>query len=427
MSFAPGILAALFGVPALTVKPADQPTGQPNGQSTDADAKPFVETGSKMSFMEEVKGIFKKNKGEAFLADPKRRMQASMVVMLLTSWLLFGAIALMALILYIKIQIILYRNSEKTAEQSIEESKRPYMDTLEYQVMNPSIFATYPYRALFYLSAIAFTLMILAYLFKIQLSQDANPGGIKAEDIGAEDDSKSTPVEKGVFYGAIISLYLFAACYLVIEKGYYTKIVDYNAKVNDFNQFTRSILPGNYAFLTVVSKASDSANLDNSIFLPALESLNANKREIVRGLCILNMYNYYHDKRGLYTQPGGVSNVLTCFNPINRILPVAPSCFSDHLINNASFIENKIEKYIGIIEKDMDQNHSMVKMFNTNRTDILMEVDKMMNALNQRGSCLGSTTAYNRFLTMNTRVFLLVWIPLLFIILKGGSGMFKKS
>lgn len=414
MSFAPGILAALFGVPALTVT---QPSQTPDvkvettQQTSSGEALPTL--------ISELKDIMKGGFGE-IMKDRTRRMKFIMVIMVIISWLLFAVIAIAVLILYIQIQLILYRNSKKSAEQAILESKKPYMDTLEYQVMNPSIFAKYPYRALFYLAAVAFTLMILAYLFKIQLSQDKNPGG------QSNDEDDETPLEEAVFYGAIISLYLFGAFYYVLEYSYYKKIVDYNAKITDFNQFVRSILPGNYAFLTLVSKATEDTVLDNSVYVPALEALNPNKRELVRGLCILNLYTYYHEQRGNYTRPGGVSNVLTCFNPINRILPTASSCFSDHLIHNNSFVENRISKYISLLEA-MDGEKGISKIFKANRTQILLDVDKMMNEINQRGSCLGSSTAYHKFLTMNTRAFLVVWIPFLFFFVKGTTNYFKKT
>jgi hypothetical protein len=414
MSFAPGILAALFGVPPLKAVAATKPTVSPDEKKeiSEQTGKPTE------SLLKDMWGTFKNG-----FATPDDRMRATMVASLIVSWILFAIVLLMSIILYIKIQSILYKNSQKTAEQAIQESKKPYMDTLEYQVMDASIFTTYPYRALFYLTAVAFTLMILAYLFKIQLGQNANPGGAPSPP---GEDKEASPIDKAINVGTILSLYLFFACYWVIEKSYYTKIVDYTAKITDFNQFVRSILPGNYPFLTLVSKPSDSTELDETIYKPALEALNSNKREIVRGLCILNLYTYYHEQGGNYTRPGGVANVLECFNPINRILPTAPSCFSDHLINNNSFIDNRIGKYIALLEA-MPASSGAATMFKSNRTQILLDVDKMMNELNQRGSCLGSTTAYNKFLTMNTRVFLLVWIPFIFFAFKGTSSYFKKT
>jgi hypothetical protein len=416
MSFAPGILAALFGVPPLKAVAALKPPETPVEKKDETGAETSKPTDS---LLKEMWGVLKKGVKD----DPDNRLRIMMVASLIIAWLLFGAIIFMSLILYIMIQRILYKNSKRTAEQAIEESKKPYMDTLEYQVMDPSIFTKYPYRALFYLSAVAFTLMILAYLFKIQLAQNANPGGVASGD---DDDKPENPIDNAVKIGSIVSLYLFFACYWVVEKSYYTKIVDYIAKITDFNQFVRSILPGNYQFLNVVSKPSSETTLDNTVYTPALEALNPNKREIVRGLCILNLYTYYHEQRGNYTRPGGVSNVLECFNPINRILPTAPSCFSDHLIHNNSFINNRVGKYIALLEA-MPASTGAAATFRANRTQILLDLDKMMNELNQRGSCLGSTTAYNKFLTMNTRVFLLVWIPLVFAIFTKSSSYFKKK
>lgn len=426
MSFAPGILAALFGVPALKVVQSTAPPQAP----AEPPKEPTTTEGEKEGALKASWDVLKSGfVDKSTWKNPEYRMRFMMVISLMAAWLLFGVVAMMALILYIKIQLILNRNSKKTAEQAIEESKKPYMDTLDYQVMNPSIFAKYPYRALFYCSAVAFTLMILAFLFKIQLAQMKDPGGAGSGDDGNDgddEDDKENPIDKAVKTGTFISLYLFFACYWVIEKQYYTKIIQYAAKITDFNQFVRSILPGNYAFLTLVAKPTDAAVLDNALYVPALETINPNKRELVRALCILNLYTYYHEQRGNYTRPGGVANVLECFNPINRILPSAPSCFSDHLINNNSFIENRIAKYITLLE-GMDATKGVVKTFKANRTQILLDVDKMMNELNQRGSCLGSSTAYNKFLTMNTRVFLLVWIPAVFLIFSKTSAVFKKK
>lgn len=355
-----------------------------------------------------MKDLFQNWKGK--WADNDTRMKILMVVSVGIGGILLVVAAILALVYYLQIQWILYKRSDADPNQVVLNAKKPYRDTMEYQVMSPSIFTKYSYRGIFYLSAVAFTFMILAYLFKIQMGMSA-----AGTATGGPADPFKEDEHKPVFLGLVASLYVFVVAYWFIEKGYYAEIVQFNAKITDFNQFVRSILPGNYKFLTVISAPPKEVAMD-STYIAALESLNPNKRELVRALCVLNLYTYYVENAALYTAPGGLQNVLDCFNPINRIIPVAPACFSDHLINTSTYVENGVGKYISLIE-GLDAAKSPIKdVFQKRRTEILVEVDKIMGEINQRGSCLGSGTAYNKFLRMNTRVFVLLWVPIIFLL-----------
>jgi hypothetical protein len=417
MSQFPAILAALFGVPSLTSKKVQGALDE-GGNGNKSLGERFNEFNQRPWSFEWIKDIIGKLKDN--WKDTEKRLNGLMVISVLIGFLLLLAAAILALVYYLQIQLILYKRSSEDPNQALLNAKRPYKDTMEYQVMNPSIFTKYSYRGIFYLSAVAFTLMILAYLFKIQLGMNSTSGTAPNPFEEARD--------KPILLGLIASLYVFGLGYWFIEKKYYTEIVQYNAKIADFNQFVRSILPGNYKFLTVISAVpKDSSSID-STYIDALENLNPNKREMIRAMCVLNLYTYYIENRQLYTDAGGVNDVLSCFNPINRIIPVAGStaCFSDHLINTHTYIDNRIGKYVSLIES-MDSEKSFVKdIFMKRRTEIMVEVDKIMSELNQRGSCLGSGTAYNKFLRMNTQVFVFIWIPLL-LVLFWGSGSAIKS
>jgi hypothetical protein len=428
----PAILGALFGAPVLSFKPSDITTQQDTGNGDSNNGK-SGETKCEQSFADawkQIKGWITNQGGDKLI----NRLGLSLVITTVVMLLLLFACILMVLIYYLIVTYKNYKNSRKTMEQLALETKVPYKDHIYYQVMNPSILgAPYKYRALFYVSAVAFSLGILAIIIKQGMIQVPGGDGAKLFQVqvqGTEctkDDE--TILSNIIFWAVLSSLYLFAVFYWFVEKNYFNKIADLNAKITDFNQYIRSILPSNYEFLTLVSKPYEGtvAELDTGLFKPAIAVTRPKRRDIVRTICILNLYTYYHSQSGLYTNSGGVGNVLECFNPIQRLLGSSPTCFSDYLINNNAYIHNHVDKYIQLFN-ELGGESEVARAFNNNRTQILLDVDRMMAEINQRAGCLGSAYAYNLFMRMNVNLMFVVWAPILIYLgFKGGKMIQSKQ
>jgi hypothetical protein len=434
MSTFPAILGALFGAPYLSFTPSEKKEADKatNGQQTGQDDGRGQGQGENKNKCEQSLGDMWKQIAEWFKKDTRNKMGISLV--LTTGAILFLLLLCVLLVLgyYLMVAYQKFKDSRKTMEQLALETKVPYKDHIYYKVMNASIFgAKFKYRFLFYVSAVAFSLGILALLFQQQMNLEAggaenSPFRVTREGCTEDDE---TILSKVIFWSILASLYLFAVFYWFVEKNYFNKIVDLNAKITDFNQYIRSILPSNYEFLNLVSKpySGTVAELDIGLYKPALLLTRPKRRDIVRAICILNLYTYYHSQQGLYTNPGGVSNVLECFNPVQRLLGSSPTCFSDYLINNNAYIHNHVDKYIKLMG-EIDSTAEVVRAFNQNRTQILLDIDRMMAEINQRAGCLGSAYAYNLFMRMNVNLMFVVWAPiLLFLGFKGGKYIQSKQ
>lgn len=423
MSTFPAVLGALFGAPVFQFTPKDTVADADQAKVADADSKTGVAETPQPKCEQSFGDAWAQIK-EWFSGDKNDQRNAMGIALVLTIGATLACLLVcivMVLLYYLLITYQNFKDSRKTMEQQAIETKIPYKDHIYYRVMNPSILgAHYKYRLLFYVSAVAFTLAILALLFKqqmIQVSGSAvgkNPfipkevGNVKC----TEDDE--TIFSSVVFWTIMISVYMFGVFYWIVEYKYYNKITDLNAKILDFNQYIRSILPSNYEFLTIVSQPFEGtiAELDSGIFKPAFLATRPKSRDIVRTICILNLYTYYHSQRGLYTNPGGVSNVLECFNPIQRLLGANATCFSDYLINNNAYIHNHVDRYLRILN-ELSAESDITQAFTNNRNQILLDVDRMMAEINQRGGCLGSAYAYNLFMRMKTNLMFVVWVPIL--------------
>jgi len=416
----PAILGALFGAPILQSTKVDGQSpplneGDKRGDGKDAASSPDSKAFSVL--WTQIKGWIKN----------KDKLGITLVGTLVITAVLFFIVILVTLWYYLETQLRLYKDSKKSAEEKTLEAEIPYKDHIQYKILNPSVvFAEYKYRLLFYFTAIAFTLVILAFLIKKQMGMDSDAKGAGSLPSGGNGEDKDL-LGTILLWMGIASLYLFAAFYWFVEKNYYNKINDLNSKITDFNQYVRSILPAHYEFLKMVSKDYDSATLDSVLYKPALKVIPAKRREIVRAICILNLYTYYFDNKQLYRNtPGGLSNVLGCFSPEQRILSSSQVCYSDYLINNKSYIPNKIGTYIKIIQETGSES-AIYNVFNRDRTAILLEIDRVMSQLNERAGCLGSAYAYGLFLKMNSNIFLSVWVPLLIVSVVKGSKKLRES
>ena len=427
----PAILGALFGAPYLTAvsavdnaKKTEEPTGQSDREGRVTTPVSGDDVSEKVSAGKKIVDAFKTLL--EWVKERKNKYKVALAITLFVTIILLGLIAFVTLFYYLKTQLRLYKDSKKSAEEKLSESEIPYKDHIQYKILNPSVvYAQYKYRMLYYFSAIAFTLVILAFLFKKQLAMDADPAQAAAAKTNADGDDD--PIDSLIMWVGIGSVYLFLAFYWFVEKNYYNKIVDLNSKITDFNQYVRSILPANYGFLESVSKDYDDATLDSVLYKPALSAISPKRREIVRAICILNLYTYYFNNKQLYTNtPRGIQNVLSCFSPAQRILPMSQSCFSDYLIHNKSYIPNHIGLYINIIN-EIGPESAIYKTFNQDRTNILLDVDRVMSQLNERAGCLGSAYAYGLFLKMNSNIFLVVWVPIIIIAIAKGSKYVRQS
>lgn len=431
----PAVLGALFGAPYLSFTPSDKKEAEapPNGELDNGENTDSTDNKCEQSLGDAWKQIT-----EWFKTDKegnRNKMGISLVLTTATILLLLLLCVLLVLWYYLVVAYQKFKDSRKTMEQLALETKVPYKDHIYYKVMNASILgAKFKYRFLFYVSAVAFSLGILALLFQQQMNYEAGsaanaangPFRVQGKGCTGEDE---TILSKVIFWSILVSLYLFGVFYWFIEKNYFNKIADLNAKITDFNQYIRSILPSNYELLNLVSKpySGTLAELDIGLYKPALLLTRPKRRDIVRTVCILNLYTYYHSQQGLYTNPGGVSNVLECFNPVLRLLGSSPTCFSDYLINNNAYIHNHVDKYIKLMG-EIDGNAEVVRAFAQNRTQILLDVDRMMAEINQRAGCLGSAYAYNLFMRMNVNLMFVVWAPiLLFVGFKGGKYIQSKQ
>lgn len=309
-------------------------------------------------------------------------------------------IVVMSLFLILQLQYDIYK---KKGDELYETRKIPYKMALEYQaVQSLELFSRYPYQAIYILAIIGSLLVFARYLFIKQQSFDDIATGKTAD----EEDApyKST----AIFY---ICIYCFAITFICIQLIYRKRVEPIKSKVDDFNQYVRSLLPANYDFLKTIS-TPPALRISIDDIPKVMIGITPNVRDLSRCICVINLYYYY-----IAQYPDGDSNlatVLSCFDPVNRLVLTQGACFSDYLIRNDTFIDNKVVSILRSIENLEGTND--VKTFITNRTnrlEILTNVDVIMNKLNEKSNCLDSTSAFMHFTRMAWMIFLLTWIPLI--------------
>jgi len=299
----------------------------------------------------------------------------------------------MSLILFIKLQVNLVK---KRSEKGSEYEKIPYKDALEYQaIVSLNVISKYPYQAIYMLALVAMVAMVLAYLFNKQLGEDdANPN------------------KRQIMVLTICSVYLFVVMYYAIQIRFRNNVKPLKDKIDEFNSFVRSLMPPNFEFLKALSTPPQYRAINTEI-LKALASVEPNVKDIVRSICLINLYNYYI---GQYVEGDPQLNqVLSCFDPINRLLSTQGSCFTDYLKRNDTFIENNVSSIIRNVEDFMEEDNGVRAFINANRVDILTKVDKMMNEMNERANCLDSAVAFSYFVRMSWMVLILLWFPAMIV------------
>jgi hypothetical protein len=407
----PLFLKAVLGAPANIITASSSSPGSvgetcaPEKENTFF--KSLIEKFNRI--LDEIGIFFKEFKNKS--TDPIARTKFAQVLIVIVCILLYAIMLLMALILYIRIQWELRQRNNKDAAGFKRESVRPYKDTLEYKVLNASIFSKYPYKLMFYLSAVGISILIVSLL----MGMEAKVAGAAPAAAAGTPKPEEAWYQKWSFRFLLIFAVLFIGLFYTVEVKFYNKIAEYNTKIKDLNATIRAIIPANLAFLKAIGKPPEVGQAVEYVLRPALLSLNTNVGEVARGICILNLYHYYYDfyKSSQYD----MQNVFSCFNPINKLLPSSNNCFSDYMINNNSYIPNKVDVFLNYLKDTEAESSPLVSFVNNNRSKLMLEINKYMNDINRRSSCLGSAYAFNLFLKMARSVLLIVWLPAIFIII----------
>jgi uncharacterized BrkB/YihY/UPF0761 family membrane protein len=367
--------------------------------------QPFCWSKAMNTLWDGFKNFFKVREGASEEEKQIFRFILTVKIVVIVAGLLLVVILLMSLILFIMVQNEVRSRNNKDADDFKRDSKRPYKDTLEYKVMNGSIFAKYPYKLLFYITIVGVSIMILGMLISIELENRKKPTAPAGEDPW---------YSKWNTRFLVVFILLFFVFLYLIEIQYYNKIAEYNAKIQDLNATIRALLPSNMGFLKNISTAPSQGESVEFKLKPALLSLNPNLTEFVRGICAMNLYYYYYEH--YKTSQSDLETIMGCFNPIQKLIPSNTTCFTDYLINNNSYIPNKIDIFLPYLN-DSEFAESPLKTFVTNnRSKIMLEIGKTMNTINKQSSCLGSSYAFKLFLKMSLWVFVAVWIPSLILI-----------
>ena len=326
-------------------------------------------------------------------------------IITLLAYLCVATIVLVSFFLILQLQYDIYR---KKGDELYETRKIPYKQALEYQaVQSLELFSRYPYQAIYIVSVIGLLLVFLRYLFVKQQSFDDY--GKSSGDSDSMESEKSDPLLKSstIFY---ICIYCFIVTFATIQLSYRKKVAPIKSKVDDFNDYVRSLLPANFDFLKTVS-TPPILRINNEDIPKKLAGITPNVRDLSRSICVVNLYNYYVSH---YTDGSSeLTSVLSCFDPVNRLILTQGGCFSDYLIRNETYIDNKVISILRSIEALEGDND--VKTFiknRNNRLEILTSVDAIMNKLNEKSNCLDSTSAFMHFTRMAWMIFFLTWIPL---------------
>lgn len=341
------------------------------------------------------------NLKEKLATTKSEGFKRQILITTILAYLCVATIVIMSLFFILRLQYEIYK---KKGDQLYDTRLIPYKIALEYQaIQSLELFSRYPYQALYILSVIGLVLVFTRYLFMKQQSFDDIASGKEPQEA---NKSGALPSSAIVF----MCIYVFAVTFICVQLIYRKKVAPIKEKIDDFNQYVRSLLPANYDFLKTMSMPP-TMRIVNDDVPKKLAGITPNIRDLARSIAVVNLYQYYVDH-----YPEGDANlgaVLSCFDPVNRLVLTQSSCFSDYLIRNDTFINNRAIMILRQIENLEGDNE--VKTFiqnRENRLELLTQIDIVMNKLNEKANCLDSAIAFIYFQRMAWMVFFLTWIPI---------------
>lgn len=339
-----------------------------------------------MAFLNELKDKFTTK-------DPYQKL---IYICLALCYAILFIIGVMSMVLYIMLQVQIFKR--KSTGPDYQAKKLPYYRAIEYQAIKSlQIIAKYPYQVLYILSLVGICVISLAYLFMKQIDID----------IAVSGGTGSSGFSGRIYMLLFIFAYLFLSFYYVVQIKFKKNVQPVKDKVDGFNQYIRSLMPANYDFLKALSTPPQYRSLNHKV-ISALASMTPNVKDISRSICLVNLYNYYVSQ---YVEGDpDLYSVLSCFDPINRLMLTKVSCYSDYLMKNDTYIENNVVTILRYID-DLEGADDVKLFIQKNRLDILTKVDEMMNTMNEKANCLDSATAFAHFTRMALMVLLLFWVP----------------